>query len=106
MYQWIDEDADLAERVARARVARQHLLEDEIQEIADTPSSHEDDVQHRKLQIYAREKWLQWNNPNRYNPKVGIGGAEGMPPLLDETERLQRVTQLMLKARVDDEQEE
>jgi len=75
------------------------MLEDEIQEIADTPSGLTDDVQHRKLQIYAREKRLVWNNPGRYGSKVQLGGAVGLPPVqLSDAERATRVKQLLDKA--------
>ena len=75
------------------------MLEDEIQEIADTPSGLTDDVQHRKLQIYAREKRLVWNNPGRYGSKVQLGGAVGLPPVqLSDAERATRIKQLLDKA--------
>ena len=99
IYNWMTQDATLSLRVARAREAGAMMLEDEIQEIADTPSGLADDVQHRKLQIYAREKKLVWSNPGRYGSKVQLGGAVGLPPVqLSDVERATRIKQLLDKA--------
>jgi len=75
------------------------LLEDEILEIADTPTDLPSDVNHRKLQVYVREKRLVWNNPARYGSKVQLGGAADLPPLeMSEIERTKRIKQLLAKA--------
>lgn len=77
------------------------MIEDEIQEIADTPTEHRDDVQHRKLQCWARHQRLIWSNPGRYGTKHQIGGAVGLPPVqLSDVERATRIKQLLDKAGV------
>jgi hypothetical protein len=101
IYSWTTSDALLSERLARAREAGAMMIEDEIQAISDTPTGLPDDVQHRKLQIYAREKRLVWNNPGRYGSKVQVGGAVGLPPIqLTDVERVTRIQQLLDKADV------
>lgn len=102
VYSWLKEDKDLFGRVAHARELGALQHEDEIMEIADRRDRTDaDDVQHRKLQIYAREKRLAWNNPSKYGTKVGIGGAQGLPPVLTETERVLRLGQLLKKAGIE-----
>ena len=99
VYGWMGENLDLSERVARARKIGAFVLEDEIQDIADTPTDHRDDVQHRKLRVYAREKRLAWNDPGRYGQKVQLGGAVGLPPVkFTDDERADRIKQLLDKA--------
>ena len=99
IYNWTTVDALLSQRLARAREAGAMMIEDEIQAISDTPTGLPDDVQHRKLQIYAREKRLVWNNPGRYGSKVQVGGAVGLPPVqLTDVERVTRIQQLLDKA--------
>jgi len=102
IYSWLTEDNSLSGRLSRARLAGAWMLEDELQEIADTPLDPDDpdgDVAHRKLQCWAREKRLVWNNPGRYGSKVAIGGAVGLPPVqLTDTERVTRIQQLLDKA--------
>lgn len=99
VYSWVKMDPVLSERLARARECAAMLLEDEILEIADTPTDLPSDVNHRKLQVYAREKRLVWNNPARYGSKVQLGGATDLPPLeMSEIERTKRIKQLLAKA--------
>jgi len=75
------------------------MIEDEIQEIADTPTDLRDDVAHRKLQCWARHQRLIWSNPGRYGTKHQIGGAVGLPPIqLSDVERATRIQQLIDKA--------
>lgn len=102
LYTWVTSDRQLSERLGRAREAGALMIEDEIMHIADQRDRTDaDDVQHRKLQIYAREKRLAWNNPSKYGTKVGIGGAQGLPPVLTETERVLRLGQLLKKAGIE-----
>ena len=101
IYSWLGQDALLSQRLAHARDVGALGREDEIQAIADMPTEQRDDVQHRKLQIYAREKRLVWNNPGRYGSKVQLGGAVGLPPVqLSDVERATRIKQLLEKAGV------
>ena len=83
IYSWLGQDALLSQRLAHARDVGALVLEDEIQAIADMPTEHRDDVQHRKLQ------------------KVQLGGAVGLPPVqLSDVERATRIKQLLEKAGV------
>ena len=113
-YPWMKDDPELAEQFARAREIGCEVIEDEMLEIADTPTlipvvqgdkvlllPHPDDVAHRKLQLWMREKKLTWFRPDKYGTKVGIGGAAGLPALdapLTDAERLVRINQLLEKA--------
>lgn len=106
VYDWIEADEDLSRRVVRAKERGALAIEDEMMEIADTPSTHEDDVQHRKVQLWAREKRLAWNNPAKYGMKTQIGGAADLPPVqLSEDERVARIQQLLAIAKQRAEQE-
>jgi len=99
IYNWTTSDARLSQRLACAREVGEMMIEGELQEIADTPTDHRDDVAHRKLQCWAREKRLVWSNPGRYGSKTQIGGAVGLPPVqLTDTERMTRIQQLIDKA--------
>jgi hypothetical protein len=101
IYSWVNSDERLSQRLARARDVGALVLEDEIQSISDTPTDLEGshDVGHRKLQIYAREKRLVWNNPGRYGSKVQVGGAVGLPPIeMTDIDRTKRIKQLLAKA--------
>lgn len=113
VYAWLQVDCGLLERLARAREIGALQIEDEILEIADTPKTvdvvnkngkkvtlvHPDDVQHRKLQIHARELRLVWNNPAKYGKKtqVDVHDKREHPPMTD-LERATRVRQLLEKA--------
>ena len=106
VYDWIDADPDLSQRVARARRRAEQSIEDEIADIADKPSDHDDDVQHRKLQLWAREKRLVWSNAAKYGTKTQIGGAADLPPLkLTDEDRAMRIQQLLTVAKQREEQE-
>jgi hypothetical protein len=102
IYDWRDEDPALAQRLARARERAAESLEDEILEICDTSSQHPDDVQHRKLQVWGREKRLVWNNPARYGSKTQIGGAADLPPvnIMTDEQRLARINEMLEAAKL------
>jgi len=57
---------------------------------------------HRKLQIDARKWYASKLAPKKYGDKLGIGGAEDMPPIqmnaMSTTERAVRVAALLAKA--------
>lgn len=98
---WMANDPALRERVEAAKADACIMIEDEIAEIADTPTAHENDVQHRRLQIFAREKRLIWNRPHKYGSKMQIGGAPDLPPLgeaMTADEKARRVAELLERA--------
>jgi len=100
IYSWVNDDPSLSERLARAKECAAQMLEDEIMDIADTPTDLEQDVNHRKLQCWAREKRLVWNNPGRYGSKVQLGGAADLPAIeMTDLERTKRIQQLLDKAK-------
>lgn len=97
---WCIADPLLSDRLARARRDGEEAIEDEIQDIADTRTADDDDVSHRKLQIYAREKRLVWSNVAKYGQKTQVGGAHDLPPLeLSNAERISRMQKLLEVAR-------
>ncbi len=96
VYNWMNDDPDLSERVARARLIGEEAIVGEMQEIAD--EGDEDDVQHRKLKLWMREKRLVWSNPQRYGQKQQIQQTVEHKNTLSDTERAVRIKQLLAKA--------
>lgn len=98
VYSWL-KDLVLLEQFARARELGALHHEDEILEIADNGT--DDDVQHRKLRIYAREQRLVWNNPRKYgkHSNVDVSDKREAPEMTD-LERATRVRQLLAKVGV------
>jgi len=85
VYERLLRDPDFSGQLARAREISCMVIEDEMQDIADSPVLietivdgkkvevvHPDDVQHRKLQLWQREKRLIWNNRERYGQQKQI----------------------------------
>src|SRR4051812_34514679 len=95
-YRWLQQDAKLCERYARARADQAQVMADQISEIADTTHVGEivtikadgekeikraDMLEHRKLRIEAR-KWLAAKLlPKVYGDKTQqeISGPDGGP---------------------------
>ena len=71
-----------------------------MRDIADSrDKSDPDDVQHRKLQLWMREKLLVWQNRARYGAKQQIEQRiEHTTRALSDTERAIRIKQLLDKA--------
>ena len=90
----VDDDA-FAERFAHARELGEDAIAQECLTIADTPMigieeetsdtgkkiKKSDMLGHRKLRIETRMKLLAVWNPKKWGDKLGIGGADGLPPL-------------------------
>lgn len=93
---------DISDKVARAREVGEQAIIDEMIEIADTASKHEDDVAHRKLQLWMREKRLVWSSPDKYGQKKQHEHRHAHAHLhqLSDVEREIRIQQLLDKARV------
>ena len=101
IYNWIDEDKDLAGRIAQARARGEEEIFERCLEIADTPEigvevtikedgateeKHFDMLAHRKLQIDTRLKLLAKWNPKKYGDKMAVGGADDLPPIKTEAD--------------------
>ncbi len=100
VYDWMKRDPNLAARVEQARRLGCLAIEDEMREIADSrDKSDPDDVQHRKLQLWMREKLLVWHDRARYGAKQQIEQRiEHTTRALSDIERAVRVKQLLEKA--------
>ena len=104
IYNWLAVDdgsrGTFSRDLAHARVCSEAAWIDQILAIADTPTELRDDVAHRKLQVYAREKRLAWSNPKyQTNSRVQIGGSHDMPPVqMSDVDRVTRIRQLIDKA--------
>lgn len=95
-YEWMEADAELAGRFARARLDGFDAIAEEALSIADdkperNPMGGIDggDVQHRKLRIETRLKLLAKWDPKRYGEKVetqitGAGGKDIFQKLVIE----------------------
>lgn len=71
VYNWKSDNPDLDARIARARLEGAEAVVEQMVEIGDArDASDPDDVQHRKLRIYAREKALAKMFPKQYGDKV------------------------------------
>lgn len=78
VYDWFDEDAELAGRIARARERGAHEIADECLEIADEKS---EEPSSRKVRIEARLKLLAKWSPKTYGDKLEatLQGPNGGP---------------------------
>ncbi len=93
VYNWQEEDAAFAARIARAREAGYDMIAAEALRIADTQVVGErrkqgkdgleivteDMLGHRKLQVETRLKLLAKWDPKRYGDKVEHSGPDGGP---------------------------
>ena len=96
IYAWLHDDPDLARRFARAKDIGYDVISQDVMEIADTPSSHEDDVAHRKLRIHTRMQLLSKWCPAKYGDKLQVGGDPGGVPIeLSNVERAARIKALL-----------
>lgn len=95
--EWLDDDAKASFRAkyARAREAQADLLAEEIVQIADTPQmgirsvskatgleiTEADMIEHRRLQVLARQWYASKLAPKKYGDKVQqeLTGADGGP---------------------------
>jgi hypothetical protein len=76
VYDWLDDDAELLGRFARARERGGHEIADQCLEIAD---DREDDPASRRVRVETRLKLLAKWNPNQYGEqsKLALTGADG-----------------------------
>ena len=76
VYDWLDDDAELFGRFARARERGGHEIADQCLEIAD---DREDDPASRRVRVETRLKLLAKWNPNQYGEqsKLALTGADG-----------------------------
>ena len=85
VYDWFDDDADLAGRIARARTRGGHEIADECLEIADDKT---EEPSSRKVRIEARLKLLSKWNPKEYGDKIAhVGDADSDPIKTEMTVR-------------------
>ena len=98
VYNWL-RDPEAKAQLARARDLGCEAIEDEMLRIAD--EGGEDDVQHRKLRLWMREKLLTWHNPARYGQKreVKHSGAVEHRVELSDQERQIRIQKILAGAR-------
>lgn len=78
VYDWLDDDAELLGRFARARERGGHEIADECLEIAD---DREEDPASRRVRIETRLKLLAKWDPKRYGERTQteLTGANGGP---------------------------
>lgn len=76
VYDWLDDDAELLGRFARARERGGHEIADECLEIAD---DREEDPASRRVRVETRLKLLAKWNPKMYGDtsKLALTGADG-----------------------------
>jgi Bacteriophage Sf6, terminase small subunit-like len=99
IYDWMKRDPNLAARVTQARQLGCFAIEDEMRDIADSrDKSDPDDVQHRKLQLWMREKLLVWHDRARYGAKQQIDQRIEQRVVLTDIEREVRIKELLDKA--------
>lgn len=111
IYDWIDDDAEYAQRIARARLIGEEVISQECLAIADTPQIGEEEktdtdgfteykrgdmLGHRKLQIETRLKLLAKWNPKKWADRVDLnhGGEMNINAIskLDEGDIMSRIT--------------
>ncbi len=93
VYDWMDGNAELSARFARARAAGYDIIAQDALRIADTPMEgveteesesgvkikRGDMLGHRKLQIETRLKLLAKWDPKRYGDKLELAGDASAP---------------------------
>ncbi len=101
IYDWRASDPDFAQGFARAREAGFDVMADELEQIAEEPSEHPDDVAHRKLRIWTRLQLLaRWSPRYSERQTVQVGGDPGGVPIqIGDAERARRVTALIAVAK-------
>ena len=101
VYDWLDDDAELLGRFARARERGGHEIADECLEIAD---EREEDPASRRVRIETRLKLLAKWDPKRYGDRLQaeLTGANGGPVRSEVTmaspETMAELTQALLSA--------
>jgi hypothetical protein len=101
VYDWLDDDAELNGRFARARERGGHEIADECIEIAD---DKEEDPASRRVRVETRLKLLAKWNPKMYGEKTqtAITGADGGPVRSEVTmaspQTMAELTQALLSA--------
>lgn len=88
VYRWKDRNYENLARFAHAREDGEEIIAASIMDIADAPppltamgSTDGGAVQHAKLRIETRLKLLAKWNPKKWGEKLGIGGADELPPV-------------------------
>lgn len=78
VFLWIQVHEEFSKQYARAKEESADAMSEDMLEIADNEAG---DVQRDKLKIDTR-KWLASKlKPKKYGDKLGIGGADGLPPV-------------------------
>jgi hypothetical protein len=100
VYDWRAKDVEFAQRFARAREAGFDVMADELEQIAEQPSEHPDDVAHRKLRVWTRLQLLaRWSPRYSERSTVQVGGdPAGVPIQIDDAERVRRIESLLATA--------
>jgi hypothetical protein len=76
--EWIRNKPDFSKQYAQAREEQAETYADQLIHIADEES---DDVNRARLRIDTR-KWVAMKlKPKKYGDKIGIGGADDLPPI-------------------------
>jgi hypothetical protein len=100
VYEWRASDVEFAARFARAREAGFDVMADDLEQIAEEPSEHPDDVAHRKLRVWTRLQLLaRWSPRYSERSTVQVGGdPAGVPIQIDDAERVRRIESLLATA--------
>lgn len=85
VFRWKAEQPLFAAMYDAAKSAQIDTQFDEIVEIADNCKVDKDSVAKAKLRIYARIEAAQRLKPKQYGLKMGLGGAEDLPPMKTES---------------------
>jgi hypothetical protein len=94
-YEWMEKDAELSGRFARARKSGFDIIAESLLDIADAPppltqqgSTDSGAVQHTKLRIDTRLKLLAKWDPKRYGEKLEVSGDAANPIAIQRIERV------------------
>lgn len=96
VYDWIEQDPELASRLECARARGADAIADEAMDIAD---DRNDDPASRRVRVETRLKLLACWHPKRYGSKQQheVTGANGEPLIarMDDTARAARIAKLL-----------
>jgi len=118
IYDWLEKDAELSTRFARARELGGDAIFEETLEIADSPNfgikevigkdgsviTREDMLGHRKLQVETRFKLLSKWNPKKYGDRTIMSGDKENPVAMDVNVFDEMLKNLEMKRQLKDDE--
>lgn len=84
LWQWMQDNAEFANILARARKARAHFSVEQMLDIADEATP--EDWQVKRLKIESIKTYAKLADPETYGDKIAHTGANGKPLITDNSD--------------------